>query len=79
MAAVVAHKNEKEVSKKKEPWRFKLVSGKAHPDHKPPTQIVAEASDEAAANEEKVMDSDHEKAAAIPEWTELPAKEEEKK
>jgi hypothetical protein len=58
-------------SKKDEPWRYKVVSGSAHPDNKEPLTKVAKASDEAAKAEEAMMDAEQEKLTR-PDWAELP-------
>ena len=58
--------------KGKEPWRFKLVSGKAHPDNKPPVTIIAEASDEAKKKYEDSINAEREKQFAPgADWREL--------
>jgi hypothetical protein len=52
-------------------WKHEHVSGKAHPDNNPPLQIVAQASDEAAAKETQALDAVRQKEAA-PDWSALP-------
>jgi hypothetical protein len=45
----------------KQPWHYKVVSGKEHPDNKPPVTIVSEASDEDAEKEEAAVNAAREK------------------
>jgi hypothetical protein len=52
-------------------WKHEHVSGSKHPDHNPPLQIVAEASDEAAEKETQALDAIRQKEAA-PDWAALP-------
>lgn len=52
-------------------WKHEHVSGKAHPDNKPPLQIVAQASDEAAEKEAQSLDAVRQKET-VPDWAQMP-------
>jgi hypothetical protein len=61
----------KAAKNKAEPWRHKVVHGKAHPDNNPPLQIVAKASDEAVQREEQSADAVRQKEIK-PDWAAMP-------
>jgi hypothetical protein len=61
----------KESQKGKEPWRHKATTGKAHPDNKPPMQIVAEPSPENKKKFEDSINAEREKTHAIADWRDL--------
>jgi hypothetical protein len=58
----------KDEQKGKEKWRHKVISGSAHPDHKPPVTIIAQASPEAAKRQEDAINAEREKALPHADW-----------
>lgn len=67
-----AEAKKREANKGKESWRHKATTGKAHPDNKPPLQIVAEPSPENKKKYEDSINAEREKEfASGTDWRDL--------